>query len=101
MDRLLLLPASSSSWGIPTIARDWLQPIETRTIDVCVEYADFQDFWQAQTPGYAPTTRIIAAMDERERARLIRAVQSALPSGPNGSIAYCARANAIKARVPR
>ena len=77
-----------------------LEQIETRTIDVCLAYADFQDFWQAQTPGYAPTTKIIAAMKEGERARLMRAVQSALPSGPNGSIEYCARANAIKARVP-
>jgi hypothetical protein len=72
-----------------------------RTIDVCLAYANFQDFWQAQTPSYAPTTGIIAAMKESERARLMRAVQSALPPGPNGSIEYCARANAIKARVPR
>jgi hypothetical protein len=31
----------------------------------------------------------------------MHAVRSALPAGPNGSIEYCARANAIKARVPR
>ncbi len=78
-----------------------LEQIETRTIDVCLAYADFQDFWQAQTPGYAPTTKIIAAMKDSERRRLMHAVQSALPYGPNGSIEYCARANAIKARVPR
>jgi len=78
-----------------------LEQIETRTIDVCLAYASFQDFWQAQTPGYAPTTKIIAAMKDSERARLMRAVQSTLPSGPNGSIEYCARANAIRARVPR
>ena len=76
-----------------------LEQIETRTIDVCLAYANFQDFWQAQTPSYAPTTGIIAAMKESERARLMRTVQSALPSGPNGSIEYCARANAIKARA--
>jgi ubiquinone/menaquinone biosynthesis C-methylase UbiE len=78
-----------------------LDQIETRTIDVCLAYADFLDFWQAQTPGYAPTTKVIAALKDSERTRLMRAVQSALPSGPNGSIEYCARANAIKARVPR
>lgn len=77
-----------------------LKQIETRSVDVCLAYAGFDDFWQAQTPGYAPTTRIIAAMSEGERSRLKRSVQSALPSGPNGSIEYCARANAIKARVP-
>lgn len=78
-----------------------LEQIDTRTIDVCLSYADFQDFWQAQTPGYAPTTKVIAGMRDTERTRLMRAVQSALPSGPNGSIEYFARANAIKARVPR
>jgi len=78
-----------------------LEQVETRTIDVCLAYADFQDFWQAQTAGYAPTTKIIAAMKDSERARLRRTAQSGLPSGPNGLIEYCARANAIKARVPR
>jgi len=78
-----------------------LEQVESRTIDVCLAYADFQDFWRAQTPGYAPTTRAIDALKDAERARLMRAVQSALPSGPNGSIEYCARANAVKARVPR
>lgn len=78
-----------------------LEQIDTRTIDVCLSYADFQDFWQAQTPGYAPTSKVIAAMKDTERTRLMRAVQSALPCEPNGSIEYCARANAIKGRVPR
>ena len=77
-----------------------LERIETRTIDVCLAYTDFHDFWQAQTPGYAPTTKLIAAMKESDRLRLMHAVQAALPSGPNGSIEYCARANAVKARVP-
>lgn len=77
-----------------------LEQIETRTIDVCLAYTDFRDFWQAQTPGYAPTTKIIAAMKEAERTRLMRAVETSLLCGPNGSIEYCARANAIKARVP-
>ena len=78
-----------------------LEQVETRAIDVCLAYADFRDFWQAQTPDYQPATKIIAAMKESERTRLMHAVQSALPAGPNGSIEYCARANAVKARVPR
>lgn len=78
-----------------------LDRIETRTIDVCLAYGDFEDFWHAQTPGYAPTTKVIAAMTDRERMRLMRAVESALPCGPGGVIEYHARANAIKARVPR
>jgi ubiquinone/menaquinone biosynthesis C-methylase UbiE len=78
-----------------------LDRIETRSIDVCLSYDDFDDFWRSQTPGYAPMTKIIAAMTDRERMRLMRAVESSLPRGPGGAIAYCARANAIKACAPR
>jgi ubiquinone/menaquinone biosynthesis C-methylase UbiE len=85
--------------GLQALFRDaGLDAIETRTIDVCLAYTDFDDFWQAQTPGYAPTTKIIAGMKESERARLMRAVRDSLPAGANGSIEYFARANAIKAR---
>jgi SAM-dependent methyltransferase len=77
-----------------------LDRIETRTIDVCLAYEDFDDFWQSQTPRYAPTTKIIATMTDRERVRLMRAVEASLPRGPGGVIEYCAQANAIKARVP-
>ena len=78
-----------------------LDRIETRTIDVCLAYRDFEDFWHAQTPSYVPTTKIIAAMTESDCARLMRAVRSQLPTAPGGVIEYFARANAIKARVPR
>jgi hypothetical protein len=71
--------------------------IEARSIDVCLAYQDFDDFWRSQTPAYAPMTKVIAAMTDRERMRLRRAVASSLPRGPGGTIEYCARANAIKA----
>jgi ubiquinone/menaquinone biosynthesis C-methylase UbiE len=77
-----------------------LEGVETRTIDVRVPYRDFQDFWDAQTPGYAPTTKIIAAMSADERTRLMRDLESSLPLGPGGQIEYLARANAIQARAP-
>jgi len=77
-----------------------LDRIETRTIEVCLAYESFQDFWRAQTPGYAPATKIIAAMTDGERMRLMRAVESTLPRGAGGVIEYCARANAVKGRVP-
>jgi SAM-dependent methyltransferase len=77
-----------------------LARIETRTIDVCLGYTDFADFWAAQTPSYAPTTKLIAALGEKERRRLMRAVEVGLPGGSGGVIEYSARANAIKARVP-
>jgi ubiquinone/menaquinone biosynthesis C-methylase UbiE len=78
-----------------------LEQIETRAIDVCLSYENFEDFWQAQTPGYSPTTKIIKAMNDGDRSRLVRAIESSLPRGPGGSIEYCARANAIKGRTAR
>jgi ubiquinone/menaquinone biosynthesis C-methylase UbiE len=74
--------------------------IATKVIEVTLSYSDFDDFWQAQTPSYAPTTRIIASMTESERVRLMEAVRAGLPVQQDGRIEYSARANAIKARVP-
>ena len=78
-----------------------LERIETRIINVCLAYKDFEDFWEAQTPSYVPTTKIIASMTESDRTRLMRAVRDQLPTAPEGVIEYFVRANAIKARVPR
>jgi ubiquinone/menaquinone biosynthesis C-methylase UbiE len=77
-----------------------LERIETKIIDVCLAYEDFEDFWKAQTPGYVPTTKIITSMTEADRTRLKRAVRDQLPAAPEGVIEYFARANAVKARVP-
>jgi ubiquinone/menaquinone biosynthesis C-methylase UbiE len=77
-----------------------LDNIATRTIDICLSYENFEDFWQAQTPAYAPHTKIIAAMTDSDRMSLMRSVASYLPAGPRGTIEYCARANAIKGGVP-
>jgi len=77
-----------------------LEAIESRTIEVCLAYRDFEDFWQAQTPSYSPTTKVIASMTPSERTRLMCAVRTELPTAPGGVIEYAARANAIKARVP-
>ena len=77
-----------------------LRSIRCTTLDVTLAYQDFEDFWQAQTPGYSPTTKIIDAMTENERRRLKRAAREALSVGPHGKIEYTARANAIRATVP-
>ena len=73
--------------------------VETRSIDVTVEFPDFEAFWVAQTPSYAPTTRIIAALPEGRRLGLIEAVRARLPARANGGIRYAARANAVSARA--
>lgn len=81
-------------------ARGGLEAIEAGSVDVALAYASFEDFWQAQTPGYMPTTKILDAMTEGRRRRIKRAVQDALPVGPNGKIEYLARANVLRGTVP-
>jgi len=71
--------------------------IRSTTLDVTLAYPDFEDFWNAQTPGYSPTTKIINSMSEAERRRLKRVVREVLPIGPDGRIEYAARANGIRA----
>jgi ubiquinone/menaquinone biosynthesis C-methylase UbiE len=77
-----------------------LESIQARSIEVCLAYQDFEDFWLAQTPSYAPVTKVIAALEEADRRVLMRAVESSLPSRSDGRIEYCARANAIQGRTP-
>jgi ubiquinone/menaquinone biosynthesis C-methylase UbiE len=81
-------------------ARAGLQAVESATIEVTLAYSNFDAYWSAQTPSYAPTTRIINAMSDSERRRLKRVVQDALPVGALGKIEYTARANAVRATVP-
>ena len=76
-----------------------LTDITARMIDVTVEFASFEAFWLAQTPSYAPTTKLIQNTTPSDRARLIEAVRSRVPAAADGSIRYLARANAISARA--
>ena len=77
-----------------------LSDIATRTIEVTMSFADFEEFWRTQTPAYTPAGKAIAALSETDRERLMQWLRAKLPAGPDGSISYSARANAIKARVP-
>jgi ubiquinone/menaquinone biosynthesis C-methylase UbiE len=80
--------------------RAGLEEIVARSIEVTVSFPDFDAFWLAQTPSYSPTTKMIAAMTESDRMKLIASVRAQLQLRPDGKIEYSARANAIKARVP-
>jgi len=76
-----------------------LDDVEVVTIDVTLAYSDFEDFWEAQTPAYAATTKIVTTMTKSARMRLKRTVESSLRRGPNASIEYLARANAIRSHA--
>jgi SAM-dependent methyltransferase len=75
--------------------------IATRAIDVTVTFRDFDTCWRTQTPLMHPVGKLIAAMSKADRAALMDAVRAQVPAGPDGKIAYAARANAVMGRVPR
>ena len=91
----------SSLDALDALFRDaGFERVATRSIEVTLRYPSFDEFWQAQTPSYSPTTRIIAAMTTSECARLKKTVREGLPVHADGGIEYSARAHAIQARVP-
>lgn len=92
--------ASRPSALISLFEQAELEEIVTLPIEVSHSFSHFESFWQAQTPSYMPTTRMIAALPETDRRDLIETVRAGLPVSPDGTIEYSVRATAIKARVP-
>jgi SAM-dependent methyltransferase len=76
-----------------------LKDIATRVIDVTVSFPNFNEFWRTQTPSFNPMGKLIAALPEPQREKLSNSVRDRLPADADGSIAYSARAHAIKAHV--
>jgi SAM-dependent methyltransferase len=78
-----------------------LQSTEVRQIEVASTYRDFDEFWTSQTQAFSPMGRCIAALTDAERVRLRALVATLLQVGPDGSVTYSARANALKGKCPR
>jgi SAM-dependent methyltransferase len=74
--------------------------VAVTSFDVSVTFANFDDFWRAQTPPFSPLTGIIAGLAPAIRKKLIDAVRAQAITGLDGAISCSARANAIKAAVP-
>jgi hypothetical protein len=81
-------------------AQSKLTEISSTTIDVTMSFADFNGFWQSQTPSYSSMGKMIAALSETDRQKVIDWVRARLPADPDGRVTHSARANAIKARAP-
>ena len=76
-----------------------LKGLNTNSIEVAVSFRDFDDFWRSQTPHYAPTTSVIAAMSLRDRLRLMEAVRDYLRPLCDG-VGYSAWAIAVRGYCP-
>jgi SAM-dependent methyltransferase len=69
------------------------------SFEVTIKFSNFDEFWQSQTPGFSPLTKLVAALPLDRRQNLMASVQSRVV-GPGGVILHRARANAVKARIP-
>jgi len=76
-----------------------LNAVETREIAVQRTFADFDDYWTTVLKGPSVVQKF-AAMTLADIATVKDRVRARLPADAAGRIAYSARANAVKGRVP-
>jgi ubiquinone/menaquinone biosynthesis C-methylase UbiE len=74
--------------------------VATRTIEIEVHYANFDDYWTSQTGLANGIVQAIRKMPDSDIARLKAYLREHLPTDRSGRIAYPARANAVKGRAP-
>lgn len=77
-----------------------LSQIEHRTIEIVVSYKDFNEYWTAQTGLPNTVVQAVLKLGERDVERLKDYLRASLLIGKSRRIAYTARANAIRGRVP-
>ena len=78
-----------------------LETIAARVIKVEVAYANFEEYWSGQTalPNYI--VQHISNMPAADLEHFKSDLRTTLPKDKSGRIAYKAKANAVKGRVPR
>jgi ubiquinone/menaquinone biosynthesis C-methylase UbiE len=72
--------------------------LQTRVIDVALDFEDATAFWIAQSTGFSPVARFVKGLSEDQRREAQRMVEAELETLPGGGARYTARANAVKAR---
>lgn len=78
-----------------------LQDIRTATLELAMQFASFDDYWQPFLGGSTPTSAFAAAIDAETGGALVNVLRRNLPNLlPDGSFVLPARAWAIKGRVP-
>ena len=95
-------PPSPGVTTLPALEELWrtagFVDIETRTITIPVEFADFDEFWASTTLPVGPAGKVIADMSSDARERLRSVLQERMLVTDNGRVSYEGRANAIKGR---
>ena len=80
----------------PTFAQTQPKPYRVGML-----YPEFDDFWQKMTIRKTPAVKTVLALPKAELPRLMDAVRAEVTLPADGNILCTARANGIKAHVPR
>jgi SAM-dependent methyltransferase len=95
-------PPSPQATSLLALEELWraagFEQIGTRAINISVEFADFEDFWQSMTMPVGPAGKAIAAMSPDSRVRLRSVLEQQMPLTADGRVTYEARASAVKGR---
>lgn len=70
-----------------------LEGVDSCSLQIKIDFSDFDDYWYAQPPEYRDMTT-------SDIARVKELLQERLPTDKNGHISYAARASAVKGQVP-
>jgi SAM-dependent methyltransferase len=97
------VPPSPHASRVEVLQELWtgagLHAVETRAISVQRSFADFDDYWTTILGGPSVGPQL-AAMSAEQVSALKGRMRALLPTDAAGRIAYAARANAVKGRVP-
>jgi hypothetical protein len=76
-----------------------LTDVVTHPIDISVTFRDFDDYWNSNTRFASPVGSTVKALSEDKRQKLKTLLKAQLPIADNGTIAYTARVNGVRARA--
>jgi SAM-dependent methyltransferase len=76
-----------------------LLDVESRRIDIQVEFAGFDDFWASNAIPIGPQGQLLASLSPAEITELKALLRQTLPVDADGVIRYPAFASAVKGRV--
>ena len=73
-----------------------LTEVETTSLDLVAEFADFEDYWRPFLGGQGPAPAYAMSLPQEQRATLRATLKSAFPRAAGGSISLRARAWAVR-----
>lgn len=98
------VPPSSAVSALEPMHRLWestgLQDVESRRIDITVEFADFDDCWDSSSIPIGPQGQLLSRLSPAQVAEVKETLRAMLPADPDGRIRYPAFASAVKGKVP-